>query len=89
MSQVPILQTKLYIPPIRPELVSRPRLIERLNAGSRARFWTQADPHLRPGRLWQDHAGQRMGGPFTIGCRERRPERSRSPGSRSTRAITI
>jgi len=29
----PLLQTKLYIPPIRPELVSRPRLIERLNAG--------------------------------------------------------
>jgi LuxR family maltose regulon positive regulatory protein len=28
-----ILATKLYIPPIRPELVSRPRLIERLNAG--------------------------------------------------------
>jgi hypothetical protein len=27
-----LLQTKLYIPPIRPELVSRPRLIERLNA---------------------------------------------------------
>jgi LuxR family maltose regulon positive regulatory protein len=33
MKQVPILQTKLYIPPIRPELVSRPRLIEQLNAG--------------------------------------------------------
>jgi LuxR family maltose regulon positive regulatory protein len=33
MSQYPILQTKLYIPPIRPELVSRPRLIEQLNAG--------------------------------------------------------
>jgi LuxR family maltose regulon positive regulatory protein len=33
MSQYPILQTKLYIPPIRPGLVSRPRLIERLNAG--------------------------------------------------------
>jgi LuxR family maltose regulon positive regulatory protein len=33
MGQVPLLQTKLYIPPIRPELVSRPRLIERLNAG--------------------------------------------------------
>jgi len=33
MSQYAILQTKLYIPPIRPELVSRPRLIERLNAG--------------------------------------------------------
>ena len=29
----PILSTKLYIPPVRPELVSRPRLIERLNAG--------------------------------------------------------
>jgi len=29
----PLLITKLYIPPIRPELVSRPRLIERLNAG--------------------------------------------------------
>jgi hypothetical protein len=28
-----ILTTKLYIPPIRPELVSRPRLIERLNEG--------------------------------------------------------
>jgi LuxR family maltose regulon positive regulatory protein len=33
MSQYPILQTKLCIPPIRPELVSRPRLIERLSAG--------------------------------------------------------
>ncbi len=29
----PILATKLYIPPARPELVARPRLIERLNAG--------------------------------------------------------
>ncbi|MBN1887222.1 MAG: hypothetical protein JW850_04510 [Thermoflexales bacterium] len=29
----PLLKTKLYIPPIRPELVPRPRLIERLNAG--------------------------------------------------------
>jgi LuxR family maltose regulon positive regulatory protein len=29
----PILTTKLYIPPTRPELVSRPRLIERLNEG--------------------------------------------------------
>ncbi len=30
---VPLLTTKLYIPPVRPELVSRPRLIEQLNAG--------------------------------------------------------
>ena len=28
----PLLTTKLHIPPVRPELVSRPRLIERLNA---------------------------------------------------------
>ncbi len=28
-----LLQTKLYVPSARPELVSRPRLIERLNAG--------------------------------------------------------
>jgi len=29
----PLLITKLYIPPVQPELVSRPRLIERLDAG--------------------------------------------------------
>jgi LuxR family maltose regulon positive regulatory protein len=29
----PILATKLYIPPLRPNVVSRPRLTERLNAG--------------------------------------------------------
>jgi len=29
----PLLETKLHIPPVRPELVSRPRLVERLNAG--------------------------------------------------------
>jgi LuxR family maltose regulon positive regulatory protein len=28
----PILKTKLYMPPARPELVSCPRLIEQLNA---------------------------------------------------------
>lgn len=31
--ETPLLQTKLYIPPLRPELVPRPRLIERLNQG--------------------------------------------------------
>jgi LuxR family maltose regulon positive regulatory protein len=31
----PILATKLYIPPLRPGVVPRPRLIERLNAGSK------------------------------------------------------
>jgi len=29
----PLLTTKLYVPPVRPELVSRPRLIEQLNTG--------------------------------------------------------
>ena len=29
----PLLATKLYTPRVRPELVSRPRLIERLNSG--------------------------------------------------------
>jgi LuxR family maltose regulon positive regulatory protein len=29
----PLLKTKLYIPPVRPDLVPRPRLVERLNAG--------------------------------------------------------
>jgi LuxR family transcriptional regulator, maltose regulon positive regulatory protein len=32
MQQHSLLQTKLYIPPIRPELISRPRLLEQLNA---------------------------------------------------------
>jgi LuxR family maltose regulon positive regulatory protein len=35
MQQSPLLQTKLHIPPVRPEVVPRPRLIERLNAGLR------------------------------------------------------
>ena len=32
----PLLATKLYIPPVRQELVPRPRLIERLNEGLRS-----------------------------------------------------
>jgi LuxR family maltose regulon positive regulatory protein len=35
MATTPLLATKLYIPPVRPELVPRPRLIERLNEGLR------------------------------------------------------
>ncbi len=33
MTTTPLLATKLYIPPPRPNLVSRPHLLERLNAG--------------------------------------------------------
>jgi LuxR family maltose regulon positive regulatory protein len=32
---IPLLKTKLYIPPVRPGLVSRPRLVERLDEGLR------------------------------------------------------
>ena len=32
----PLIQTKLHIPLVRAALVPRPRLIERLNAGTRA-----------------------------------------------------
>ncbi|HUT20784.1 MAG TPA: LuxR C-terminal-related transcriptional regulator [Anaerolineae bacterium] len=32
---IPLLKTKLYVPPVRPGLVSRPRLVERLNEGLR------------------------------------------------------
>ena len=30
---IPVLQTKLHVPPLRPELVSRPRLVEQFKAG--------------------------------------------------------
>ena len=33
---VPLLKTKRYIPPVRPGLVSRPRLVERLDEGLRS-----------------------------------------------------
>jgi LuxR family maltose regulon positive regulatory protein len=39
-----LLQTKLYIPPPRPNLVSRPRLIERLNAGLHRRLTLVSAP---------------------------------------------
>ena len=34
--ETPLLRTKLYIPPTRPEWVARPRLIEQLDAGLQA-----------------------------------------------------
>jgi len=36
MQQQSLLQTKLYIPPIRSDLIPRPRLIDQLNAGLRS-----------------------------------------------------
>src|SRR5438270_3447462 len=40
----PILATKLYIPPLRPEVVIRPRLIERLNEGLHRKLTLIAAP---------------------------------------------
>ncbi len=40
----PILATKLYIPPPRPQLVPRPRLVERLNAGLRRKLTLLSAP---------------------------------------------
>ena len=54
----PIMATKLYIPLPLPGIVPRRRLIERMNAG--VGDGLQIDTHLRFGRLWQDHTGQRM-----------------------------
>src|SRR4030088_541235 len=40
----PILATKLYIPPLRPNVVIRPRLIERLNEGLHRKLTLIAAP---------------------------------------------
>ncbi len=42
----PVLVTKLYIPPPRPNVVSRPRLIERLNEGLHRRLTLLSKPRL-------------------------------------------
>ena len=52
----PLLTTKLNIPPVRPELVSRLHLIERLNAGM-ARKLTL---FIHPGWIWQDDVANFM-----------------------------
>jgi len=52
----PILATKLYIPPRRPGIVLRPRLVERLNEGLSVGH--KLTLISAPRRLWQDHASQ-------------------------------
>ncbi len=44
MLQHSLLATKLYIPPVRPELVSRPRLVKRLDAGMRRKLTLVSAP---------------------------------------------
>src|ERR1700738_752278 len=41
---MPILATKLYLPPLRPNVVSRPRLLERLNEGLHRKLTLIAAP---------------------------------------------
>ena len=40
----PLLQSKLFIPPPRPNLVPRPKLIDRLNAGMRGKLLLVSAP---------------------------------------------
>ena len=57
-----LLTTKLYIPPVRPELVSRPRLIERLNAElHRKLILISAPAGFGKTTLLSDWLGQREG----------------------------
>ena len=44
LEQLPLLQTKLFIPPVRPERVSRPRLLERLDQGLHRRLTLVSAP---------------------------------------------
>ena len=71
MSTVPLLTTKLYIPPPRPNLVPRPRLLERLDQG--AAHETAADPCLNSGRIWQDYIILEERGAMPAGRAEVRP----------------
>ncbi len=55
---VPILPTKLYIPPQRSDLVPRPRLLDRLDDGLQRGTPPLAD--LGPCRFRQDHVGYHL-----------------------------
>src|SRR5262245_56111511 len=53
---MPILATKLYLPPLRPNVVLRPRLIERLNEGLHRKLTLLSAPagfgKTTPVRTW-------------------------------------
>ena len=52
----PVLATKLFVPPLRSDLVLRQRLIDQLSARGTA----EAHAHLGSRRFWENHADQRM-----------------------------
>ena len=65
MQQNPLLKTKLHIPPTRRELVSRPRLIERLNDGLHRQLTLVSAP-AGFGKTtlvseWASHVGSELG----------------------------
>jgi LuxR family maltose regulon positive regulatory protein len=65
----PLLTTKLYIPPVRPELVSRPRLIERLNAGLHRKLTLISAPAgFGKTTLLSEWASQRVNGSASQRC---------------------
>ncbi len=58
----PLLKTKLYIPPVRPNLVSRPRLIEQLNTGLQRKLTLISAPAgFGKTTLLSEWASQRVG----------------------------
>ena len=67
----PLLRTKLYIPTPRLNLVPRPRLIERLNAGMHRKLAPMRSISfiIRPGWVWQDDAAERVGRWLQAACR--------------------
>lgn len=62
----PILATKLYKPPIRPNLITRPRLINALNEGLNEGLHRKLTLVSAAAGFGQNHACQRMGKQFTI-----------------------
>ena len=62
-----LLTIKLYPPPLRPGLVERQRLLDKLNQGFDG--WTPPQPGIRAGGVWKDNPGQQLAARihYTIG----------------------
>ena len=75
----PLLATKLHIPPLRPSLVPRPRLIERLDGAQRSGHrlgLVSAPAGFGKTTLlseWAHHVGARNVGMHTVGAQHAAP----------------